>query len=240
MATYKKYNGKKISILGDSISTFVGYIPVADGKNLEHRARYPQDNLLCDVSKTWWMRVIDTIGAELCINDSWAGSTVSNWIDGNKGDIGEDIALASLTRIENLGSKGMPDVIFLYGGTNDIGKYVKKGSFDEKSAPTSPNLSAKKWDSFVDAYCEAVLRLRHFYPEAEIIALSPSFTRKYYDNEKLDLFLAEMFAICKHYGVEYLDVRQSGITLDMLPDGLHPNEEGMKCISDALLGMLAD
>ena len=33
--------GKVISILGDSISTFDGYIPIADGHNLKHRARYP-------------------------------------------------------------------------------------------------------------------------------------------------------------------------------------------------------
>lgn len=47
------FNGQVISILGDSISTFAGYIPVADGHNLTHRARYPQSNLLTDVTLTW-------------------------------------------------------------------------------------------------------------------------------------------------------------------------------------------
>ena len=34
-------SGKVISILGDSISTFRGYIPTADGWNEEHPAAYP-------------------------------------------------------------------------------------------------------------------------------------------------------------------------------------------------------
>ena len=41
----ENYKGKVISVLGDSISTFAGYIPTADGFNMEHLARYPQDNL---------------------------------------------------------------------------------------------------------------------------------------------------------------------------------------------------
>lgn len=49
----KNFKGKVISILGDSISTFTGYIPVSDGFNREHLARYPQDNLLTDVNETW-------------------------------------------------------------------------------------------------------------------------------------------------------------------------------------------
>ena len=47
------YKGKVISIMGDSISTFAGYIPEEDGFNLKHYPRYPQDNLLTDVNETW-------------------------------------------------------------------------------------------------------------------------------------------------------------------------------------------
>jgi hypothetical protein len=55
------YKGKVISILGDSISTFDGYIPVADGFNLMHHARYPQDNLFTNVEHTWWMQVLEKL-----------------------------------------------------------------------------------------------------------------------------------------------------------------------------------
>ena len=75
-STEKDYKGKIISILGDSISTYAGYIPDADGYNLEHLARYPQDNLFSGVEHTWWMQIIDRLGAKLGINDSWRGTTV--------------------------------------------------------------------------------------------------------------------------------------------------------------------
>ena len=82
--TVKEYKGKLISILGDSISTFEGYIPKADGVNLPHRPRYPQDNLLTDVNETWWMKSINELDGTLGGNDSWAGSTVSNHRDINE------------------------------------------------------------------------------------------------------------------------------------------------------------
>lgn len=105
------YQGKIISILGDSISTYAGYIPGDDGINLEHRAKYPHRNLVKNVNKTWWMQLINQLDAKLGVNDSWAGSTVSNTMLGNDGDWGEDAAMASLTRIQNLGSNGTPDGI---------------------------------------------------------------------------------------------------------------------------------
>ena len=115
----ERYKGKIISILGDSISTFAGYIPEADGVNLAHRPRYPQENLLTDVNDTWWMKLINTLGARLGVNDSWAGSTVSNFRDCKEKDFGPDAAMASLTRIRNLGANGTPDLILFFGGTND-------------------------------------------------------------------------------------------------------------------------
>ena len=44
-AETSSYKGKVISILGGSTCTFDGYIPEADGFNLTHRPRYPQDDL---------------------------------------------------------------------------------------------------------------------------------------------------------------------------------------------------
>lgn len=225
----------RISILGDSISTFNGYVPEYDGVNLSHRCRYPQANLLTDVKDTWWMKTIDDLGGVLGVNDSWAGSTVSNSIDGNFKDFGVDAAMASLTRIKNLGSNGIPDYIFFFGGTNDAGKMVKKGSFEASFAPTAPDLSATKWNSFADAYCEALCRLRVYYPNACIVAMTPSISGGYYDNERLSEFADLIIEICGHYSVECIDLRLSGITFEMLPDGLHPNKDGMSRIHNAVM-----
>lgn len=232
-----RYKGKIISILGDSISTYAGYIPEADGVNLAHRPRYPQDNLLTDVNDTWWMKLINTLDAKLGINDSWAGSTVSNFRDHNEKDFGPDAAIASLTRIQNLGANGAPDLILLFAGTNDAGKMIVKGSFNTSR---KLDLADYKWDSFADAYSETILRLKHFYPDAEIIAISPSISGGYYDNVRLSEFAELAFEICLHYNVKYVDVRLSGLTFEMLPDTLHPNAEGMDCIYRSVLNKLKE
>ncbi len=117
MVTYhrmKKYNEKIISILGDSISTFGGYIPRADGKIATTPKDIPQGNLLTDVNETRWMRIINQLEARLGVNDSRAGSTVGNVLDEHKENEGPDAVLASVTGITNLGSKGTPDLIYGY------------------------------------------------------------------------------------------------------------------------------
>ena len=233
----KNYKGKLISILGDSISTFDGYIPKADGTNLDHRPRYPQDNLLTDVADTWWMKTINELGGNLAVNDSWAGSTVSNHRDENEKDFGPDAAMSSLTRIKNLASKGTPDVIFFFGGTNDAGKMVEKGIFNKEY---TFDLSRTKWASFADAYCEALQRLGHFYPDAEIIALTPSISGGYYDNDRLGEFADLVIEICSYYKIKCIDLRLSDLTFDMLPDTLHPNADGMECIYRAVINRMKE
>ena len=235
-----KYEGKVISILSASTSTFAGYIPEADGFNLAHRPRYPQDNLLTDVKETWWMQLINDLDAKLGINDSWAGSTVSNFIDGNSGDVGEDAAMASLTRIKNLGANGTPDVILFFGAGNDMGKGVELGSFDPATAPTEVDLTATKWDSFADAYVAAIMRLQHFYPDSKIVVMSTYAMPSYVTEAKLNKYGPVIRAICEHYGVPYVDLRDSGVTFDMLPDNIHPNAEGMDHITAHMLEFLLE
>ena len=232
------YEGKVVSVLGDSISTFAGYIPVADGFKLEHRPKYPQSNLFSDVNLTWWMQTITALDAKLGINDSWAGSTVINTITGNSGDVGEKAAIASLTRIRNLGANGTPDVILFYGGTNDIGRLLPVGSFDPATAPTEVDLTTTKWTTVADAYVDAIMRLQYHYPTAEILAMLPTYTTSYYTNAELAQYNSVFSAICEHYGIPYIDLRDCGISTADLPDGIHPDANGMDYITGAVLDAL--
>ncbi|MBR3908549.1 MAG: hypothetical protein IKJ50_02400, partial [Clostridia bacterium] len=232
------YEGKVISILSASTSTFAGYIPAADGFNLEHRARYPQDNLLTDVNDTWWMQLINELDAQLGINDSWAGSQVLNTQDTNSGDLGPDACMASLTRIQNLGANGAPDLILFFGAGNDMGRGVPLGSFDPATAPTEVDLTATKWETLADAYVAAIMRLQYFYPDAEIVVMTTYAMPSYVTNAKLDKYGPVLKAICDHYGVKTVDLRNSGVTFDMLPDKIHPNAEGMDHITDYVLQSL--
>lgn len=240
------YAGKVISILGDSISTLEGYIPVADGFNLQHRARYvlsgktDKSLIVMPPEETWWMRVINGLDAKLGVNDSWAGSCVSNFISGNSGDLGEKAAMASLTRIQNLGSNGTPDVILFYGGTNDIGRALNLGTFHAASAATEVDLTATKWDTVADAYSAAILRLKYYYPDAQIISMLPTYTTSYYTISELAQYNTVLSAICEQYGVTYVDLRDCGIATSDLVDGIHPNAKGMEYIANTVLESLGN
>ena len=226
------FKGKVISILGDSISTFSGYIPVADGHNLTHRARYPQSNLLSDVTLTWWHKLITNLGAKLGINDSWAGSRVHNSASSNSGDQGPDACMASITRISNLGANGTPDLILFYGGTNDAGGGITIGTFDSSANHNTVDLEAMTWSNFADAYKTAIMRLQYYYPDAKIVCLLPMWTTSYYTIANMDAYGEVVKEICDYFGVAVIDLRKCGINWQnkgyTLGDGIHPTARGME------------
>ena len=228
-------DGVTVSILGDSISTFKGYIPTEDGVNRKHAAFYPNRDLR-RVEDTWWAQVIDRMDGRLGVNESWSGSRVLNTMDGNEGNLGEDAAMASMTRIRNLGSNGTPQVILFFGGTNDISFGSPLGVFDPDQAPREAELTATKWETFSEAYTAAILRMQHLYPQATIYALSPTENLTHYDAQKRDEYVGVMREICRHYNVPFIDLTEEGFSTAMLADGTHPSGEGMACIADIVLG----
>ncbi|MBQ3154450.1 MAG: hypothetical protein IJB88_04400, partial [Clostridia bacterium] len=230
------YQGKVVSILGASTCTFDGYIPVADGFNLTHVARYPQDNLLTDVNDTWWMQVINALDAKLGINDSWRSTEVYNaCTDEVNGDYdGTKACLSSLTRIQNLGSNGTPDIIFAFCGINDIIQGRPLSDFDSSAVPETVDLISETWTSVTDAYVAMIMRLQYFYPDAELVVLLPTYTNSYSDT-RLAEYNAVYKTICEHFGVRCLDVRESLLGIEHMPDGIHPNAEGMTYLADFIL-----
>lgn len=112
------FTNKTVSILGDSISTFNGYIP--DG----YAAFYPYATAdLVDVNQTWWMQVINSLGMKLLKNNSYSGTYV----------IPSSNSTSSDSRLQNLlDGNQIPDVIIIYMGTNDCGTgSVDKAKFLE-------------------------------------------------------------------------------------------------------------
>ena len=219
ITTSQSFRGKVVSILGDSISTFEGWIPVEDGHNLKHRKRYPQSDLLTDVRLTWWHKLINNLGAKLGVNDSWAGSRVHNNASSNSGDLGPDACMASITRITNLGANGTPDLIFFYGGTNDAGKNVQLGTFDS-SINHKVDLTATTWATFADAYAAAIMRMQYFYPDAKIIALTPMWVKSYYPVSRMNDFAEVIVSICDYFGVPVIDLRKCGINANNIDSTL--------------------
>lgn len=262
-----KFKGKRISILGDSISTF----GVPNQSNATgtwtypgNRCRYPQSNLFTDVEYCYWKILIDKMQLEFGINESWAGSRVSNTQTSDSGDLGPNRCISSKTRIKHLEEKGTPDIIIVYGGTNDIAG-ATLGTFDINSPikfatlsdtpPVNPaSLTDEQIDdldvsTFANAYVAMLIRLQRYYPEAIIICLTPNYCKTYYGTNyiKMKSFVDCMIEICDFFGVEYIDLRKVGIGLmDMsddtytsnLPDGIHPGIKGHRLIAEYIFNFL--
>ena len=236
-----KYKDKRISILGDSISTFgspsatnedgtycYSYYPTATCRYSEDGV----DSIAFNVQNTWWMRLINQLGAKLGINESWRGTRVSG--------TGAS-TFNNQTRIGHLGENGNPDLILVYGGTNDAGGGVTIGTFvggDYSDYDTAEEITALPVTTFADAYKAMLIRLMFTYPSAEIVCILPTFTTSYYTIQNLDNYVEVIKEACDFFGIKWIDTRVSGITIfnkaSFLVDGIHPNANGMKLLSDKI------
>ena len=111
---FTSLEGKKVSILGDSISTFY-----AEGSEMnsyyseENTFFYPRySHSIKTVNLTWWYQLIKNNNMQLGINNSWSGSCAT----GSGNSAGQSDA-----RINTIDDNGMPDVVIIYLGTNDCG-----------------------------------------------------------------------------------------------------------------------
>ena len=111
------YAGKSFAIIGDSISTYEGYIPSTFDKF------YPYATAdVNDVNKTWWMQAINKIGGTLFVNNSYSGTCVG---DSSAHATKNDLRL-KYTQINGQS----PDVILIFMGSNDCAsKYVTIDQF---------------------------------------------------------------------------------------------------------------
>ena len=141
---------KKVSILGDSYSTFEGCNP--DG----YAPFYPNDrNDVKDVSQTWWSLYNKAMGYTLEVNDSWGGTTVCNTGYGRW-----NVANSSFN--SRLWKLGNPDIIFVFGGTNDAWAGSPVGEYKYS------DISKEDCNSLRPAIAYMLDGLSRIYPKATI------------------------------------------------------------------------
>ena len=118
--TLQAQSKRTISILGDSYSTFRGY--VLPDSNYVWYPQKAENNDVQDIRQLWWHQLIRNNGFRLCQNNSFSGATICN-----TGYNGEDYSDRSYcTRLRFLGS---PDIILVFGGTNDTWAKSPLGDF---------------------------------------------------------------------------------------------------------------
>ena len=154
-------NLKSIFIIGDSYSTFEGYIP--EGNSVFY-TRVPIRNTdVTRVEETWWHQLCEKEGLELLLNDSWSGSTI-----GYTGYNGADTSGTSsfIFRLEKYKQRLvslMPDAVIVFGGTNDSWCDAPLGEI--KSEIEDP----KDLYSVCPAICYYAKKLRTVLPRTKIL-----------------------------------------------------------------------
>lgn len=213
---------KQISIIGDSISTYYGFVP--DGYKVYYNEEIALENQLTSVDDTWWKIVCKHLGAEICVNNSYSGSRVS----------GNGFPCASSDeRTSSLYTEGAtPDLILLYIGANDFGRGIgiKENPFFYKEA------------IFYDAYKEMLQKIMHNYPDSQIVCATlmkssvkgnPQWE---YPRSKTGISLEEyneaIREIANNVGVLVADLEALNTPYETL-DTLHPTREGHKTIANA-------
>lgn len=240
------FQGKVVSVLGDSISAMKGYIPVDDGWNKQHQHQYDTS---FGVNNMWWKIVIDRMGAKLGICDAWDGTTVrnTNQEDNVSGKTGPNCYIGSSTRLINLGSNGTPDVILIFAGTNDTrsGSASSIGTFDA-SVEYVPMTEEEVYTNttsgvLAEAYTAMIRKLQYLYPTAKLVALSPMYGKPFalYPQARM-MSMKVIRDICDYFGVLFIDPIKAGLNINntysgnytYFKDGIHPNKDGMKLIGD--------
>lgn len=211
----------KISILGDSISTYEGYQPY--GYSVYYREERIYENDLESVKDTWWMQVIDALGGELCANDSFSGSTVT-------GDFFP--AACSDKRCSALGED--PDLILIYIGSNDRGFEASVGMEDPADS-----------HGFYGAYRLMLKKIKKNYPSSKIVCGTlPMGRLKEDDPTRYDRFMREdprydeaIVRAAADEGCLLADVASFGERYETL-DFCHPTKEGHKTLASLWLKSL--
>lgn len=151
-----------VSILGDSYSTFLGYIP--EGQAVYY-PRIEKVADVTDVTHTWWQPLFERRNMTLLINDSYSGSTVCK--DTRPG---QGMESAFVYRMHNTMSKKgwqgkKPDVIFLFGTTNDSRLERKVGENKYESR------TEEELHSVLPAACEMIEFVTQQNPLALVLVM---------------------------------------------------------------------
>ena len=202
---------KAVSVLGDSYSTFEGYV-TPDTNEMWYYAQGERGRTdVLDVSQTWWHQLIKKQGWKLCVNNSYSGSTI-----GYHGYSGNDYSKRSfLTRMSNLGD---PDIIFIFGATNDSWAGEPVGEYQYE------NLSKANFWTFRPAMARMLEWMTNRYVGVDIYFLLNDGLR--------DEINESVKTICQHYGVKCIELKE----IDKKSG--HPSVKGMQQIAEQIVTAL--
>ena len=239
------WKGLKISVLGDSISSYQG-ISVGNA--------YYSSSKIPSVNSMWWKQLCSITGAEPLVIDAYASSCCAvasaDWTSGITPAVDNSRCKALHTGNSASGNRVDPDMILIAMGLNDFQANVPLGSWDGHEPLASSDTAT--WRG---AYANMLLRIHTEYPDALIFCLSPwFFVRGNSDGVNVNsggntyqYFEDAMKEVCELMGGVFIDASNFGFTrqnyaapkfalTDNTPDGsiFHPNATGQEILGQCI------
>lgn len=237
---------KKISILGDSISTFNGY----------SKCLYPyywgNNNDVLNKDMTWWGIVAKKLGMTIECNNSVGGALVSGVA-----------TIAGNVRANDLGTN--PDVILIYMGVNDFNTATTSTDFHLGTYTGDTVFVENVW-TFSTAYATMLNKVFTTYPNAKVFCMTlistegymtdngdgtftPTYANTDADGNTLEKYNKVIRGVARHFGAEIIETSECGITdynaSEHFADydattkyHIHPNARGMQKIANKVIEKL--
>lgn len=197
-----------VFIMGDSYSTYQGYIPK------EYYFYYGDEGkekpIIRGVEKTWWKILAKENNLNIVLNDSFSGSTICNTVRENHPLESSFVNRIDKYTTEQFFAKNKIDTMFIFGGTNDSWIDTPVGNV-KYSDWTADDLK-----KVLPAFCYLIDKAQKAVED--IIVIINTDLKK----EITDSFIE----VCKKNGIRYLCLKE----IDK--ENGHPTELGMKQISE--------
>ncbi len=235
------YKDKKVSVLGDSISTFGGVSNnTAYNSTIGNNAVFYAANgttHAVSLHDTWWQQAIDALGMELCVNNSWSGSRISQ--DGS----GPAAYKERCVQLHNAAGED-PDYIWVYLGTNDYSYHVLPWGTAEAIDKAALFVQGENGQytypepaTVCEAYAIMLHKSRVRYPETQIYCLG-MLTRNGPD-AGLTAANKELEAVATLLDITFVELESiTASSADYsvsMGDALHPKGEGMDRIAQRVV-----